>query len=734
MAYFEKIKLAPGLYWLEVKDANLRILCGCPSDSVKFMLKRGLIKQMESHGLAFESGPNAILLSDLSIQKGDLCNLAEFPILQMFYRQGFLIPGHINNTGQKPLLIGTRQQVRDQLEYIYRGNYGLTSLDELTATGLDKGLASEMMKIKIHFAFGQICHPEEFLELCYLDQGVSDLHHGVQVKRLGLNHYEFKYQKESIQVDLNLQPDEEYKSPLAQNPLFLRDQYFSVIHSGEGDGWDVERGSMGSVLNFDGHYYLVDAGPNIDFILQNLGISMASVKGVFQTHGHDDHCAGLTSLFHCHRRLKFFATPWVRASVYKKMCALLGISMEQLSNFFQPHDLEMDDWNRVDGLEVKPSYSPHPIETTIFKFRLLWEGGHRTYFHLADISSYDVMDTMVHKKVIDPSLLGKIKQEYLEPADVKKIDIGGGMIHGNAVDFKYDRSKRVILAHKAEALSKDEKEIGSSAPFGSVDILVPSQSKYPTKRIENFLRQYFPMVPLEEFRSFLQCPVETKVAGSILFRERDAPPFINLIVSGVVERITADHLTSQQLLAGSIIGDAPLVDIAENYTYRAISYVQTSQIPKDIYREFISRLDLKPYLKDLYQKGRILSKTEVFSQIAPSIHYSDTIQELGMLRVKPDVSFDKQISAHGPCLVILESGKIYMPEIGESLSQGDFCCEDWVATGQRQRRLEVVEESRILTIPAHVVQAVPSIYWQVIEKHQWRQRLMDCRKDLQKIA
>jgi hemerythrin len=65
------------------------------------------------------------------IQNGHLCNLAEFPILQMLYRQGMLMPNHPNNTGRKPKLIGTPEQLAAQLRYIHRGNYGLISAEEM---------------------------------------------------------------------------------------------------------------------------------------------------------------------------------------------------------------------------------------------------------------------------------------------------------------------------------------------------------------------------------------------------------------------------------------------------------------------------------------------------------------------------------------------------------------------------------------------------------------------------
>ena len=139
MASMKKESVANGIFWVEIPEADLRILCGCPADSVKHLTRRGLIAPAEKAGVSYETGPNAILLSDTPIQKGSFANLAEFPLLQMFYRQGMLIPGHPNNTGRKPLLIGLGDQVRSQGEYVYRGNYGLSSLEEIEAAGRGPG-------------------------------------------------------------------------------------------------------------------------------------------------------------------------------------------------------------------------------------------------------------------------------------------------------------------------------------------------------------------------------------------------------------------------------------------------------------------------------------------------------------------------------------------------------------------------------------------------------------------
>jgi hemerythrin len=35
-----KLEVALGIEWVEIEEANLRILCGCPADVVKHLVRR----------------------------------------------------------------------------------------------------------------------------------------------------------------------------------------------------------------------------------------------------------------------------------------------------------------------------------------------------------------------------------------------------------------------------------------------------------------------------------------------------------------------------------------------------------------------------------------------------------------------------------------------------------------------------------------------------------------------
>ncbi len=291
-----KLQVSPGVFWVEVPEAGLRVLCGCPADSIKLLIKRGLITAVHENDYTFETGPNAILLSDILIQNGAFSNLAEFPVLQMLYRQGMVIPNHPNNSGQKPLLIGSLAQLKAQQNYIYRGNYGLCSCEELQEAGADPETAADLFRMKLSFAFGKIRETDELIESLPLEKERVEIRNGVYIKRLRLNVFEFRFEEESVLVDLNLAAEESYECPYALGFHNTGREYFAVVHSGDGDGWDVRRPSMSSILVFQGKIYLIDAGPNVLSTLRALGIGINEVEGIFHTHAHDDHFAGLPAL------------------------------------------------------------------------------------------------------------------------------------------------------------------------------------------------------------------------------------------------------------------------------------------------------------------------------------------------------------------------------------------------------------------------------------------------------
>lgn len=725
MSAFRKISVSTGMFWLEVPAADIRILCACPVDAVKHLLRRGLILPTEVHGVECETGPNAILLSDLAIQNGRTCNQAEFPVLQMLYKQGMIVPNHPGNTGLRPLIMGSRGQVQAQMEYLFRGNYGLASREELLDAGVAPAQADELMRMKLAFAFGRIMPTEELVEPLFVGRDPVEIRNGATIRRLRTNVFEIAYQDERVEVDLNLGPGETYECPYTLDMHLLARDYFAVVHTGDGDGWDMNRPTMGSIVLYQGRVYLVDAGPNIDYALTALGISVNEIDGIFHTHCHDDHLAGLTTLIRGDRRIAYYAVPMVRASVIKKLSKVMRIPESEFGQLFDVRDLKLDEWNDIEGLEVKPILSPHPVETTIFYFRVMWEGGYRSYAHLADIASAEVLQKMIAPENaaagISAALFEKTVDAYAHRADVKKIDIGGGMIHGVAQDFRGDPSGKLILAHTARRLTEDERAIGSGAPFGTVDVLIEGTSDSLRRRAFEYLRSYFPEVPLHRIRHLMNGRILLFNPEVLLFKEQRPLDAVYLILSGTAELLRTGVRGSSLVSSGSMLGETPaLLGTAASETCRAVSFVQALRLPRDLYLDFVTRGEMQLDLVESREKLDFLRGNWLFADGVSCVTLSRLIRSVeSALFTK-----DRVILPPADELLVMRSGEALLATpsgYAENLFSGSHLGATAISgeepKGTQVRFLGLSEAYRF---PLDTIANIPVVRWKLLETHRRR--------------
>lgn len=715
------IQVIQGVFWVEIKPLDLRILCACPPDIVKHLMLRGLINEVEKDGITYETGPNAILLSDVMLQNGQFSNMAEFPVLQMLYKQGMIIPNHPGNSGYKPLLIGLKEQIDAQMEYIYRGNYGLVSYDEILDAGVEEELAKDLWRMKKKFAFGHIRQTEELLDSIILENDPVTVHDQLTINRIDTNVFEFKYQDETLTIDINLSRKQNYIAPYPLGFHDIKREYFSVIHSGQGDGFDVNRPSMSSIITFQGKVYVIDAGPNISYSLTTLGFGINEIEGVFQTHAHDDHFAGITTLMRSDHRIKFYAAPMVRSSVFKKLAVLLGKKDTDFNDFFDVQDMRLNKWNDINGLEVRPIMSPHPVETTIFLFKTYWGGEDLTYAHFADITSLDVLESMVvedaHEDGISREMYEKVKKDYMAPADLKKIDIGGGMIHGNAEDFIEDDSKRIILAHTAQPLTSRQKEIGSSAPFGIIDLMVPEFTNYLHRNAAKFLATYFDKASPAQLEKILNNAAILYPPGSLILKKGDYSQNVFLVLTGYVEKISSSKHEYNLLSAGSFIGEySGLRQLESESTYRSVSYVQTLQIPTKSYQEFIKKSRLFTKIERLHENQEFLSDHWLFKESLSAAILNNISSQM---ELKHFYHASDSIEINPDTMYMIKTGEMeisYQSKPSKKLGPGDFFnFEKLIKEEHNIDNIKVLEPSSIFEVTHDSLQNVPIILWKLVE-------------------
>jgi len=723
----DKFFIGPGIYWVNVQEAGIQLLCGSPMDVIKHLKRRGLVRPLEKKGILFETGPNALLLSDTAMQDGKFCNLSEFPILHMIYKQGLSLPGHPNHSEHKPLLIGSKEQVKAQKDYIFMGNMGLSSMEKLKNADLPQRDLDDLWSLKMHFNHGRIPNTNDILDSLVLGSNQKEIRNGLFIERIEDNLFELTYKNEHLKIDLNLKDGESYLSPFNLNYHKVKREYFSVIHSGEGNGWDSERPCMGSVLTYLGKFYLIDTGPNITDILTSLGICLNQIEGIFQTHAHDDHFAGLTSLMQSSHRIKYYAAKSVRLTVQKKMASLLGREEKIFSEIFDVHDLSIREWNNIHGLEVLPLISPHPLETTIFYFRTMSSQGYKTYGHLADIIMRSTLKSFTTKDpCLSKAFYEQIWQDYLMPADIKKIDTGLGFVHGRAEDFKKDPSKRILLSHKDSPLSPDEKEIGSNATFGQQDVLIPALDNFDVYYGREQLMDFFPDAPIEDIQLLMNNPLVNFSPGTIILKSDEIPQSVYLITSGFTEFINREQNICTPFTAGSLLGEIPaLLKNPLKGTYRAACYIKALEIPATLYGWFIRKNNFYNDIKRLNERRSYIYRNPILGA-----QLSYTLQSQ-IARNMEEIEWKKghiiEFSGKGTYLYIIKEGSVELQVDHSliSLSKGEpLGLEDFLAFLDRKEirasKARALKKTELYAIPVNIIKESPHLQWNLLDIYENR--------------
>ncbi len=466
-------KLSPGFYWLELKEPNLRLIAGVPPDAVKILSKNKLIQVYNLNGFQTEFGPNSILLNEDLFVNGILANQSEFPILQMFYNQGMGLTFHPNYGKERPLIIGKKEHVESQLNYINYGNNGLNFEEMMISDPKLKELYYQWYYMKARFA-GEVDMLRLIDSIEVKESAEVEIKPGVNLKRLEKNVYLITHKGVKYEIDLNLAEKEKFKTTYTLDKVKLPKSKFAVINTGSGDGWNYEKPCFGSMLCVNKQYYLVDCEGNVLDALHSADLTLSDIKGIFCTHAHDDHMSGLTAIYFAKKKITLFATNLVYHSLMRKVMAVLRISEKNFRAIFSHSALSYETWNKVGDLEVQPLHSAHPVETSIFYFRMKDGSEYKTYAHLGDIASIAVIKKMREGAITtkERDFYNDMIKNYLEPFDLKKIDIGGGMIHGLVDDFAADHSKKVVLGHYHRDLTEKETKVGVQQDFGDFDILI----------------------------------------------------------------------------------------------------------------------------------------------------------------------------------------------------------------------------------------------------------------------
>ncbi len=324
---------------------------------------------------------------------------------------------------------------------------------------------------------------------------------------------------------------------------------------------------------------------------------------------------------------------------------------------------------------------------------------------------------------ISQEFADRVKYAYLEPVDLKKLDIGGGMIHGSAEDFRCDSTKKIVLAHTSKSTMTDaQKEIGSEAAFGTVDVLIPSFQDYGMRSAFVYLKEDFSNVASAQFRMILNNETPILNPGTIIIREGEVTEHIYLLLSGYVEMIHANRSIKRQLVAGTMVGEiSALREKPSRHTYRTTSYVHALKISAKLYRDFVRINNLYTQIERLQLAWNFLAETWLFGDGIPYTTLNRLAQDLTRKPYPLGHRFDL---THGKHLYMIKSGGVdrYSGDVlVERLHAGDFFAEESVIGGESPGiSFCVSSDAEIYHIGAEMLVSVPICRWKMLEINRRR--------------
>ncbi|MFT5561628.1 MAG: hemerythrin, partial [Litorivivens sp.] len=400
--------------------------------------------------------------------------------------------------------------------------------------------------------------------------------------------------------------------------------------------------------------------------------------------------------------------------------ALMSMPESCFSDYFEEHDLKFDEWNDIDGLEVKPIFSPHPVENSLFVFRAVGGKGYKTYGHWADLSSRKVLDSMVTEDSLAPGISAEwnrqIQETYLTKLDLKKIDIGGGLIHGAAEDFKEDPSNEIVLAHTARTLTVSEKEIGDTAAFAAVDVLIESQENYFRDKAMQSLIGYFPEVTPAHLRAFLNSEMQACNPGETILATGESTSILFLLVTGSVEKIEKGK--TSHISSGSFVGEESLfTGEASSATFRCISHVVLFQFSHEICRIFLENSGIGALITALQKPISALKQSWLFDDGISTLIKNRIAR--GMIEI---------VVAKGDTVTPRAESGLYLVDHGELsiahndgspaslFSAGDhFGEENLTSPEPKSISFTAAQDAIVYFIPAVVIKMLPLVHWRLRE-------------------
>ncbi|MCH8883924.1 MAG: cyclic nucleotide-binding domain-containing protein [SAR324 cluster bacterium] len=768
MGKIVEYKLDPGVFIVEFPGTKEKVSLGQPPDAVK---------RFQQVGYAGENGISTFVIADSKTQGDSISwNLIEFPLLYALYfilvkKNGNMIPAFF--AGQSPKLVGLERDVNQAMAMMKYSNYGVDSIEELDVLDIPEATREALRKEILGLAVGnEIKDTESFIEPVYLERNpkdeneFSDLGGGIKIGHIAHNLYRFFFNGDLLDVNVSLLPDESYRSPIEFAHLRFPVLNFGIWHTGEHDGMDPYYSGQHTTIIHKYEPLLIDYPSNMTEVINHHGLSNQSIDTIFVTHNHDDHVGGMVELVRRPLPTRVVTTEPVRLSLLKKLSALLDIPEQSVFDSFEwtilpfrndsPYETEP---LNLDGLWVTGHLSCHSVPTTVYTFKLNYNGEIFTYGHFLDITAFKRMDTLVEQGWMPEAHLrhleGVVKNT---PYDLIKYDAGclsdAGLpftVHGQWQDLigaATPRAFRVFTHANRDTLDPAYQQEGRFVSIGDLDSTIRDRegkllrlgagvgaiTAFYVRSRRAVLSYFLSLVPpnrtAEQVRlmhhyadAFAISPKQPDPnIGTFLFEQGEPSNGVIVLVKGRAEIVQHDeegNISFRSTIGdGEVVGDLGVLSSQPRVaSIKALNRLAYLFIPANLFLEAMSAIGItfEGDFKEIFQRRVLFQSAGAISQDVPTtvlnriakMARKERVIEGQELTRKGDRD-DQLIIAGGEVDIIVGDDRVRFEGpavVGE--------CEFLMTPrGQKLRRLHdalAAEDMDVLSIPYEVVRNYPVI-------------------------
>ena len=593
-----------------IRAGQLQLAVGFPEEVVKAWLKAG-------------AQVNAWLVPDVRTAHGIVQWAFEFPLYHALFVRGTF------GRGEKIPVVVRREVWDDVVEYLRLTLLGLTRA-EMRDAGVNADTAEMLARESDYLALKRgdiVAQIEDFLEPVFFDgEGMARVG-GLAVRTHGNNTWSFYTTSDRVE-EFHLEvPDAQLPTyaaniPPATTPVLP--QPFELIMLGASNGFDVDGACSNMVVQANGRFLLIDAGPYIRTTLRHAGVGINQLGALVITHAHEDHAVGLSALLETRQRLKLFISR-ENAQILRRKLAILNPLVSSpatlLDDAFDVVIVEAGKDYAYLGLGMRFHYTMHAVPCTGVELSVCAPAGKKRVLVTGDNDSREHIDLAAQRGAISAERHAQLLSLYAWDGDLVLADAGGGAIHGSTADFAESRAQ-VVHFHTGKIAGRHTLARAGYRYTLIADHVRPSALERGLA--QRALSTAFPDADGEAITVLLDTASATSVnTGHIVLREGEHDRDLYVAISGELSVFrttpTGDDIVGR-IDAGEVFGErAGVGSTPRTATVIAVTPTRLVRVPGDEFIRFAQAAQLTTSLPALWAKRQWIDSIPMLADAASSI-------------------------------------------------------------------------------------------------------------------